>query len=164
MTETRTSSLIKAAPEAVYATFMDPAALVAWLSPAEMTGKIHVFDARVGGGFHMSLFYSPSDGTTGEPAPRGKTTDREDRVNVRFVELVPARRIVEAVTFDTADPALQGEMKIEVTFEEQAGGTEVTFLCTNLPAGLRPEDNDAGARLSLVQLARYVEGEDEGSS
>ncbi len=73
-----------------------------------MTGHIHAFDARVGGGYRMSLFYPPSDGTTGELALRGKTTDLKDRVNVRFVELVPAHRIVEAFTFNTADPALQG--------------------------------------------------------
>jgi hypothetical protein len=36
----------KARPEELYAAFMDPAALVAWLPPAEMTGQIHAFDAR----------------------------------------------------------------------------------------------------------------------
>jgi uncharacterized protein YndB with AHSA1/START domain len=69
------------------------------------------------------------------------------------VELVPPRRIVEAVTFDSADPAFSGEMTIEVTFQAVAGGTEVTFLCKNLPPGLRAEDNEAGTRLSLEQLA-----------
>jgi hypothetical protein len=34
--------------------------------------------------------------------------------------------------------------------------TTVTFHCANLPPGLRPEDNEAGTRLSLEQLARYV--------
>jgi uncharacterized protein YndB with AHSA1/START domain len=92
---TRTSRVIKASPEELYAAFMDPATLVAWLPPAEMTGKIHGFDARAGGGYRMSLFYPPD-----ERSFRGKTSDREDRVNVRFVELAPPRRIVEAVTFD----------------------------------------------------------------
>ena len=40
---------------------------------------------------------------------------------------------------------------------EVPGGTEVTLLFTNLPPGLRPEDNDAGAELSLEQLARRFE-------
>jgi uncharacterized protein YndB with AHSA1/START domain len=44
-----------------------------------------------------------------------------------------------------------------VTFEEVSGGTEVTFLCRNLPPGLRAEDNEAGSRLSLEQLARRFE-------
>ncbi len=44
---TRASRIIKAAPEEVYAAFMDPDVLVAWLPPAQMTGRIHAFDARV---------------------------------------------------------------------------------------------------------------------
>jgi uncharacterized protein YndB with AHSA1/START domain len=149
---TRTSRIIKAAPEALYAAFMDPAALVAWLPPGGMTGRIHRFDARIGGGYRMSLFYQP-----GERAFRGKTSEKEDMLDVRFVELAPPRRIVEAVTFVTTDPAFLGEMTIVVTFANMPGGTEVTFLCRNLPPGLRPEDNEAGARLSLEQLARYCE-------
>jgi uncharacterized protein YndB with AHSA1/START domain len=149
---TRTSRIIKARPEELYAAFMDPAALVAWLPPAEMTGEIHEFDARVGGGYRMSLFYPPT-----ERSSRGKTSDKEDMVTVRFVELAPARRIVEGVKFVTTDPALLGEMMIEITFEPVSGGTEVTFLCTNLPPGLRAEDNEAGSRLSLEQLAHRFE-------
>jgi hypothetical protein len=41
---------------------------------------------------------------------RGKTAEREDMVSVRFIELVPECRIVEAATFDTDDPVLEGEM------------------------------------------------------
>lgn len=149
---TSTSRVIKARPAEVYAAFMDPAALVAWLPPGEMTGEIHEFDARVGGGYRMSLYYPPD-----EPAFRGKTTDSEDMVKVRFVDLAPPHRIVEAVNFVTTDPSLLGEMTIEVTFEEVSGGTEVTFSCTNLPPGLRAEDNEAGSRLSLEQLARRFE-------
>jgi uncharacterized protein YndB with AHSA1/START domain len=149
---TRASRIIKAQPKALYAAFMDPAELVAWLPPAEMTGEIHAFDARVGGGYRMSLFYPPN-----ERSVRGKTTDSEDRVIVRFVELAPPRRIVEAVSFVTTDPAFFGEMTIVVTFYEVPGGTEVVFSCEDLPPGLRPQDNEAGSRLSLEQLARRFE-------
>jgi uncharacterized protein YndB with AHSA1/START domain len=149
---TRASRIIRARPDELYAAFMDPAALVDWLPPDEMTGKIHAFDARVGGGYRMSLFYPPD-----EHSLRGKTSEREDMVDVRFVELAPHRRIVEAVNFVTTDPAFVGEMTIVVTFEDVSGGTEVTFLCRNLPPGLRPEDNEAGSRLSLEKLARRFE-------
>ncbi|WP_438616819.1 hypothetical protein [Proteus mirabilis] len=44
-------------------------------------------------------------------------------------------------------------MIMTVTLEAVPEGTEVTLLFTNLPPGLRPEDNDTGARLSLEQLA-----------
>jgi uncharacterized protein YndB with AHSA1/START domain len=149
---TRTSLIIKARPDELYEAFMDPAALVAWLPPSGMTGAIHEFDGRVGGGYRMSLFYPPDERTF-----RGKTSNSEDVVNVRFVELASPHRIVEAVTFDTTDPAFFGEMTIVVTFEEVSGGTEVTILCKNLPPGLRAEDNEAGSRLSLEQLARRFE-------
>jgi uncharacterized protein YndB with AHSA1/START domain len=89
--------------------------------------------------------------------PAALASDREDRVNVRFVELARPRRIVEAITFDTTDPAFLGEMTVVATFEETLGGTEVTLLCENLPPGLRAEDNEAGSRLSLEQLARRFE-------
>jgi uncharacterized protein YndB with AHSA1/START domain len=92
-----------------------------------------------------------------ERAFRGKTSDSEDMVNVRFVELAPLRRIVEAVSFVTTDPAFVGEMTMMATFEEVSGGTEVTMVCENLPPGLRAEDNEAGSRVSLEQLARRFE-------
>ena len=53
---TRTSKVIKAPREALYRAFTDPVALAVWLPPEEMTGEIDSFDARVGGGFRMSLF------------------------------------------------------------------------------------------------------------
>ena len=73
-------------------------------------------------------------------------------VDVRFVELEPPRRIVEAVSFVTADPALLGEMTIMVTFDAMPDGTEVTFLCKDLPPGLRAEDNEAGSRLVVAAV------------
>jgi hypothetical protein len=57
---TQTSRVIKAPCKALYRAFTDPAALAVWLSPGEMTGKVHAFDARVGGGYRMSgLFTRP---------------------------------------------------------------------------------------------------------
>jgi uncharacterized protein YndB with AHSA1/START domain len=148
----RASRLVNAPPASVYGAFVDPAALVQWLPPGEMTAVIHAFDGRVGGGYRMSLYYPP-----GERHFRGKTAEREDRVEVRFLELTPPRRIVEAVRFDSADAAFDGEMTMTITLDAVQGGTEVTLLFENLPPGLRPEDNEAGSRMSLQQLARLFE-------
>ena len=145
----RASKLIPAPVEDVYAAFLDPVALLEWLPPAEMTGRMHDFDGRVGGGYTMSLYYPAT-----ETQYRGKSAEREDRVRVRFVELSPPRRIVEAVTFVTDDPAFAGEMMMTISLAEAPGGTEATLAFGDLPPGLRPEDNDEGARLSLEQLAR----------
>ena len=49
--------MILAPRETLYPAFLDPEALAVWLPPGEMTGKIYTFDARVGGGYRMSLFY-----------------------------------------------------------------------------------------------------------
>ena len=55
---TRIARIIAAAPEAIYAAFMDPGALAAWLPPGEMTGldigdsQIAVYN--VGGTFYAT--------------------------------------------------------------------------------------------------------------
>ena len=100
----------------------------------------------------MSLYYPSSEQT-----PRGKTSEREDRYTARFVELTPPRRIVEAITFDSVDPAFSGEMIMVVTFEAEDGGTTVSILFKDMPSGIRPQDNEAGTRSTLEKLARYVE-------
>ena len=149
---TRNSKWIKATPEALYRAFTDPAALAVWLAPGDMTGEVHRFDYRVGGGYQMSLYYPSSENTF-----RGKTEDREDRYTARFVELTPPRRIVEAITFDSVDPAFEGEMTMVVTCEAENGGTIVSIFFKDIPSGIRPQDNEAGTQSTLEKLARYVE-------
>jgi uncharacterized protein YndB with AHSA1/START domain len=119
-----------------------------------MTAKLHKFDLRAGGGYQMSLYYPSS-----EDNPRGKTSENEDRYTARFVELTPPKRIVEAISFDTQDPALSGEMIMEVTFEAEDSGTKVSILFRDIPPGIHPEDNEAGTQMTLEKLARYIEGE-----
>ncbi len=149
---TRNSKFIKATPEALYRAFTDPAALAVWLAPGDMTGEVHSFDDRVGGGYQMSLYYPSSEKTS-----RGKTSEREDRYTARFVELMSPKRIVEAINFDTVDPAFSGEMLMVVTFEAEDGGTTVSILFKDIPSGIRPEDNEAGTWETLEKLARFVE-------
>jgi uncharacterized protein YndB with AHSA1/START domain len=154
---TTTSGFVSASPERVYRAFVEADELLAWLPPGEMTGRVHAFDARVGGGYVMSLFYPE-----GETEHRGKTAEREDKVRVRFVELTPPSRIVEAVTFDSDEAAFAGEMTLTVTIEPVPDGSKVTLRFDNLPPGLRPEDNELGARQSLNQLARLLESSSPG--
>lgn len=149
---TRNEKWIEASPEVLYRAFIDPAALAVWMVPGDMTGEVHHFDERVGGGYQMSLYYPSS-----ETIPRGKTQDREDRYTARFVELTPPSKIVEAITFDTVDPAFKGEMIMEVLLEAANGGTTVSLLFKSIPPGIRPQDNEVGTQSSLEKLARYVE-------
>ena len=149
---TRNSKFIKAPQQTIYRAFTDPAALAVWLAPGDMTGVVHSFDFRVGGGYQMSLYY-PST----ESSIQGKTSEREDRYTARFVELNPPEKIVEAITFDTVDQAFKGEMIMEVTLESEEGGTTVSIVFKDIPSGIRPEDNEIGTESTLAKLARFVE-------
>ena len=148
---TQNSRDIRSTSETLYRAFTDPAALATWLAPGAMTGKIYNFNLKVGGGYQMSLFYPSS-----EKEARGKTSEKEDSFIARFTELTPYKRIVEAINFDSPDPAFAGEMIMEVLFEPISTGTRVTIVFTNIPPGIRPEDNVKGTELSLEKLARYV--------
>ena len=151
-TSTRNSKFIKAPQQTLYRAFTDPAALAVWLAPGDMTGVVHSFDYRVGGGYQMSLYYPSS-----ELPSQGKTSEREDRYTARFVELAPPEKIVEAITFDTVDPAFSGEMIMEISLEPGDGGTTVSVIFKDIPLGIRPEDNEVGTQSTLEKLARFVE-------
>ena len=147
-----TSRILRASCEDVYRAFIDPESIAVWLAPGDMSARVLEFDGRVGGGYRMSLTYPES-----MPGTHGKSTAREDRYSARFVELSPPSRIVEAIRFDSADPAFIGEMTMIVGLEPVSEGTRVTIRFENLPPGVRPEDNDAGTRSSLEKLAQLVE-------
>ena len=152
MSESINSKIIRASPEKVYNAFTDPAALEIWLVPGEMTGKVHHFDLRPGGGYEMSLYYPQNDNDS-----KGKTEDKEDRYSAKFIELSP-ERIIEAIHFNSSDPLFAGEMILEITLKKIPGGTNLTMKFRNIPPGIDPADNEAGTASSLEKLARYVEG------
>ncbi len=73
MPRTDTASRVVAAPpEQVYAAFVDPDALAAWLPPDGMIGRFERFDARPGGSYRLVLTYEDASS-----AP-GKTTAGSD--------------------------------------------------------------------------------------
>jgi len=117
-----------------------------------MTAEVHVFDARQGGTYRMSLTYRDP-----RQSPGGKTSEDTDSFQGRFVELVADEKIVEAIEFDSSDPGFAGEMTMTTRLADADGGTEVTVLCQDLPAGIRPEDNEEGTRQSLRKLAALLE-------
>lgn len=118
--------------------------------PTGMTSQVHAFDASEGGSFRISLTYDAPTGT-------GKTTAYTDTFHGRFVKLVPNERVVEVVEFETADPAMRGEMTITFTLTEADGGTDVHAVHDQLPPGLSAADNEIGWRMSLAKLATLVE-------
>ena len=147
---TRLSQHVNAPPEDVYRALLDARAIATWRVPQGMTSHVHTFDPREGGLFRISLSYDAPTGT-------GKTTAHTDTYHGHFVKLVPNEQVVEAIEFETADPALRGEMTITFTLTELEGGTEVLGLHENLPPGVSPADNETGWRMALEKLARLVE-------
>jgi len=63
---------------------------------------------------------------------------------------------VEAIRFDSPDAHFQEEMIMEVLFEPVNEDTRITMIFNNVPAGIRPEDNEKGTELSLQKLEKYV--------
>lgn len=152
MQTTTNSRIIKASPAKVFQALTDPKAIEVWQVPGDMTGKVHSYNFEVGGGYEMSLFYPGSEEKT-----KGKTNEKEDRFTSKFVEIITNKKIVETVVFDSKDPDFQEKMTMEVRLEPIDSSTKVTFIFTNIPKGIKPEDNEAGTISSLEKLADYVE-------
>ena len=151
MSTTRLSRHIRAPRGRVYEALIDAGAIQRWMVPDSMTSHVHSFDAREGGTFRVSLTYDA-------PTDTGKTSAQTDTYHGRFVRLLPGEEVVQVVEFETADPALQGEMTVTFTLAEAAdGGTDVVGVHENLPPGVPPEDNELGWSMSLSKLARLVE-------
>ena len=139
------------APRArVYRALLDARAVAAWMVPSGMTSHIHTFDAREGGVFRISLTYDQPTGT-------GKTTAHTDTYHGHFVTLVLDTQVVEVMEFETADPAMRGEMTVTFTLTDAEGGTDVRATHDNLPPGVTPADNETGWRMALDKLAALLD-------
>jgi uncharacterized protein YndB with AHSA1/START domain len=153
MASTRIARHLDAPREKVYAALIDPQAVSRWKVPDGMTARVHSFDGREGGSYRVSLTYDA-------PTSSGKTTAHTDTYHGRFVTLVPNERVVEAVEFETADPALRGEMTITTILSDAAGGgTDLVAVHDGLPPGVSPADNETGWQMSLAKLAALVESD-----
>ena len=151
-TSTRISRHVNAPRANVYRALLDPQAVAIWRVPRGMTSHVHEFDARVGRSFRISLTYDAPTGT-------GKSTAHTDTYHGHFVKLVPDEQVVEVMEFETADPAMRGEMTVTFTLSDADGGTDVLGIHDNVPPGVSPADNETGWRMALEKLARLVEAD-----
>ena len=133
------SRVIHASSSTIYQSFETAHAMESWLPPQGMAGTMLEFAFREGGAYRLRLTYTEAQHT------------------VRFVKLLPHQRIEQAVTFKSDDPAFAGEMRITWTLEPGQGATLVTVRCEDVPAGIRPEDHQAGLTSTLNNLASFVE-------
>lgn len=156
MSLTHHTTWIEAPPSRVYAALLDPRLVPRWRVPDGMRCHVHEFDAREGGAFRVSLTYELPDAV-------GKSSDHTDTYRGRFVQLVPGTLVVEALEFETADPAMQGEMRITTRLAPEGTGTRVSAVHENLPPGVKPADNEAGWEESLRKLAALLRADDAPS-
>jgi uncharacterized protein YndB with AHSA1/START domain len=142
---------VNAPRAAVYRALLDADAVSRWMVPDGMTSEVHTFEAREGGAFRISLTYDA-------PTSAGKSSAHTDTYHGRFVRLVPDSTVVQVMEFETEDPAMRGEMTVTFTLVDADGGTDVIAVHEDVPAGVAPEDNELGWRMSLGKLAALVEG------
>jgi uncharacterized protein YndB with AHSA1/START domain len=147
----RGSRVIAASPGEAWAALVDPGALLTWLPPGEMTGRFERFDARPGGSYRLVLTYPDGSG-----AP-GKATADSDIVEVRFVDIVPGQRVVQAVDFVSDDPANAGTMTMTWQLTAVKAGTRVDIVAEDVPDGISAADHAEGLSSSLAKLAAYLE-------
>lgn len=145
------SRVILASPETIYQAFLNPESLVLWLPPKGMSGHINTFDPRQGGHYSMTLTYELGNSII------GKTSENTDVSQGMFLELVPDKKIVQSVNFDSDDPAFSGEMIQTWYFEAISEGTKITIVCENVPEGVRKADHDEGLISTLENLATFTE-------
>lgn len=146
------SRFIAAPRTRIFRALVDPALLVQWRFPNGMQPEVHVFDAREGGSYRMSLTYT-------EPGDQGlgKSTSNTDTFEGRFAEVVENERVVELIRFSSPDPRFSGEMRMTTELTDAAGGTTVIVRCDDIPSGIKPSDNEDGSRMALANLAKLLE-------
>lgn len=152
MARTDTASrVISASPADVYTAMVDAAALAKWLPPANMTADFERFDPRPGGSYRLVLTYIDGSGSV------GKASENSDIVEGRFVDLIPGERVVQAVDFESDDPAFHGTMTMTWQVAPHEDGARVDFIADDVPDGISAEDHAEGMEASLSNLARYLE-------
>jgi len=152
MHATQVSHHVNAPRSAVYRALLDANAISTWRVPTGMTGFVHEFDAREGGGFRVSLTYA-------DPAGEGKSAAHADTYHGHFAELVPDELRVEVLEFEAADPALRGTMTMTTALTDADRGTDVLVHHAGIPDSVPAADNELGTRMALENLARLVEAD-----
>jgi uncharacterized protein YndB with AHSA1/START domain len=147
----RASRVIDSPCTRVFEALLDRDAMEAWLPPRGMTARFEQFDPTPGGSYRLRLTHEDS---TDSP---GKTTGDSDIVEVRYLDIVPNGRVVQAVDFVADDPAFAGTMTMTWTVSRVDEGTRVEITAVDVPDGISAEDHMVGMSSSLENLAAYVE-------
>jgi hypothetical protein len=88
---------------------------------------------------------------------QAKSTDDADIVDVRYLDIVPNDRVVQAVDFVSDRPEFAGIMTMTWSVRGEGEGTRVEIVAENVPEGISAKDHAAGLASSLDNLARFIE-------
>ena len=147
----RASRLVSAPSDDVFTALVDRDALTTWLPPGNMTARFERFDLRPGGSYRLVLTYrEPPDGG-------GKSTTDSDIVEARFIAIVPGKRVVQEIDFDSDSPAFAHPMTMTWSTSPTDGGTVVDFVAENVPDAISAVDHQVGLNASLDNLAAYMD-------
>jgi uncharacterized protein YndB with AHSA1/START domain len=116
-----------------------------------MSARFERFDPRPGGSYRLVLTYLDAS-----PA-HGKATMDSDIVEARYVDIIPDVRIVQAVDFESNDPAFTGTMTMTWQVTAVDRGTRVDVTADDVPDGISTEDHAAGLASSVANLAEHLE-------
>ena len=116
-----------------------------------MTARFERFDPRPGGSYRLVLTYLDASRS------QGKATADSDIVEARYIEIVPDVRVVQAVDFESNDPAFAGTTTMTWELTATDGGTRVEIIADDVPDGISAEDHAAGLASSLANLADYLQ-------
>jgi uncharacterized protein YndB with AHSA1/START domain len=128
---------IDAAPEHVYELLIDAESLMEWMAPQARS------DPRPGG--ELTWTHQAGDSVVG-----------------RFIDLVPARRVVFSFGWDRRDVEVPaGSTVVEIDLTPHRGGTVLRLVHRGL-AGPMADAHDGGWTNYLSRLAALAEGRDPG--
>ncbi len=129
---------IAARPETVFPYFTDPARHAQWM------------------GSHARL----------EPVPGGEyrvvLRDGIEAVG-RFVEVDPPRRLVFTWGWSGGHPVAPGSTRVEVTLEDEDGGTRLVLRHHDLPSAEHADQHRRGWELYLGRLQTHLRGGTPGA-
>ena len=131
-----------AAPvEKVFKAFVDADAMASWLPPYGFVCKVHSFDAKVGGSYHMSFI--------------NFTTGSNQSFGGEYLEIRPYEFLKYTDQFD--DPNLPGQMITTIRLKSVLCGTELFVTQEGIPDSIPTEMCYLGWQDSLDKLKRLVE-------
>ena len=131
---------IKAAPDAVFAAFVDPEKIALWWGPDSGPVLAATVDPRLGGSFHIR--FRMEDGS--EHGSAGS-----------FETFEPPHRLAMSWAWDR-DPGMIS--RVEVQLRAIDGGTELTFTHAQLPDAAARDSHEDGWNGALDKLEAVFGG------